>query len=58
MQGIGRYDRQTRLFGLEFIEQIMPLDPLDVPTRLGELRAMQNGWLDDADKSPSMVGLG
>ncbi|MYA05534.1 MAG: hypothetical protein F4Y37_13145 [Caldilineaceae bacterium SB0664_bin_22] len=57
VQGIGRYDRQNRLSGLESIEQITPLDPLDVPARLDELRSMQDGWLDDSGKAPSMVGL-
>ena len=57
MQDIGRYDRQNHLSGLESTEQITPLDPLDVPTRLGELHSMQDGWLDDASKAPSMVGL-
>ena len=57
VQGIGRYDRQNHLSGLESIEQITPLDPLDVPARLDELRSMQDGWLDDSGKAPSMVGL-
>ena len=42
MQGIGRYDRQNHLSGLESIEPITPLDPF-VPTRLDKLRAMQDG---------------
>ena len=55
--GIGRYDRQNRLSALESIEQITPLDPLDVPARLDELRSMQDGWMEDTSKAPSMVGL-
>ena len=57
MPGIGRYDRRNHFSELESTEQITPLDPLDIPTRLDELRSMQDGWLDDADKAPSMVGL-
>ena len=33
------------------------LDPLDVPARLAELRAMQDGWLDGYGKAPSHDGL-
>ena len=44
--GIGRYDRQDRLVGLESIEDIAVLDPLDVPSRLVELQRLRNGWLD------------
>ena len=57
VQGIGRYDRQNRLSGMESLEQITPLDPLDVPARLDELRAMQDGWLEGSGKAPSPAGL-
>ncbi len=33
------------------------LDPLDVPARLDELRAMQDGWLGNGSKAPSHTGL-
>lgn len=42
---------------MRIAEQSIPLDPLDVPTRLDELRSMQDGWLDDVSKAPSKVGL-
>ena len=57
VQGIGRYDRRDRLSGVETIEQVTPLDPLDVPARLDELRNMQDGWLDGVGKAPSHQGL-
>ena len=57
VQGIGRYDRQNRLSGMESVEQVTFLDPLDVPARLDELRAMQDGWLDGAGKAPTHAGL-
>lgn len=53
VHGIGRYDRRDRLSGVETIEQAVPLDPLDVPARLDELRHMQDGWLDGGGKVPS-----
>lgn len=53
VHGIGRYDRRDRLSGVETIEQAVPLDPLDVPARLDELRHMQDGWLDGGGKAPS-----
>ncbi len=57
VHGIGRYDRQNRLYGLESVEQVTLLDPLDVPARLDEFRAMQDGWLDGAGLAPSHSGL-
>ena len=57
VQGVSRFDRQNRLSGLESIEQVTLLDPLDVPARLDELRAMQDGWLDGDGKAPSHAGL-
>ena len=44
--GIGKYDRQGNLTGLQSIEDIVALDPLDVPSRLSELRQLKKGWLD------------
>ena len=57
VQGIGRYDRLNRLSGMDAIEQVTPLDPLDVPARLDEFRTMQDGWLDGTGKAPSHQGL-
>ncbi|OOV35187.1 hypothetical protein BO91_00570 [Candidatus Synechococcus spongiarum LMB bulk10E] len=57
VHGVGRYDRRDCLSGLETIEQISPLEPLDVPARLDELRHMQDGWLDGGGKAPSHQGL-
>ena len=57
VNGIGRYDRQGHLSGLDSIDQVTPLDRLDVAARLDELRAMQNGWLDGAGSAPSHQGL-
>ena len=57
VRGIGRYDRQRRLAGLESVEHITLLDPLDVPARLDEFRAMRDGWLDGEGLAPSHAGL-
>lgn len=57
VKGIGRYDRQGRLSGLDSIDQVTLLDQLDVAARLDELRAMQDGWLDGAGKALSLAGL-
>jgi hypothetical protein len=46
IQGIGRYNRQGRLLSLEAVEHIAILDPLDVISRLDELRTLNDGWYD------------
>ena len=57
VEGIGRYDRRSQLCGLESVEQISILDPLDVPARLDEFREMKDGWLDGDGKAPEHKGL-
>ena len=57
VQGIGRYDRQNRLSSLESVEQVTLLDPLDVPARLDELRAMEGGWLEGTGEVPRIAEL-
>lgn len=39
------------------MSKLPPLDPLDVPARLDELRHMEDGWLDGGGKAPSHQGL-
>ncbi len=46
IRGIGRYDRKQRLARLEMIDELIALDPLDVPARLDELRELRDGWYD------------
>ena len=57
LRGVGRYDRQRHLAGIEAVEHITALDPLDVPARLDEFRAMQDGWLDGEGLAPRHAGL-
>ena len=52
ISGIGKYDQQERLVSLESIESITILDPLDVPSRLYELRELKDGWLDGEGVAP------
>lgn len=55
--GVGRFSRQQKLVSFESIEQIIPLDPLDVPARLDEFRNLKDGWLDGNGVAPSHDGL-
>ena len=57
IRGIGKYDRQECLVGLESIEQISVLDQLDVPACLEELRELKNGWLDGEGLAPDHNAL-
>ena len=57
IRGIGKYDRQERLVKLESIEDITSLDPLDVPSRLYEFRALKDGWLEGEGSALSREGL-
>ncbi len=57
VQGIGLYDRQGRISGLEYISHASLLDPLDVPARLDEFRNMHNGWLEGGGIAPAHTGL-
>ena len=52
LRGMGKYDRQDRLVGVEPVEQITRLDPLDIRSRLDELRRLEDGWLDGDGKAP------
>ena len=52
ISGIGKYNRQGRLTKLASIVNIVILDPLDVPSRLEELRNLSNGWLDGEGIAP------
>lgn len=57
LEGVGRYDRQDRLVGVESVEHLSLLDPLDVPARLDEFRAMTDGWLEGQGEVPDTIGL-
>jgi len=57
LQGVGRYNRQNRLVGMESVEHIALLDPLDVPARLDEFRGLRDGWLEGGGQAPNHDGL-
>ena len=52
LRGMGKYDRHDRLVGVEPVEQISRLDPLDIRGRLDELRSLEDGWLDGVGIAP------
>ena len=52
IQGMGKFDRQGNLVRLETIEELVALDPLDVPSRLSELQKLEHGWLDGEGSAP------
>lgn len=57
IQGAGRYDRLERLQRIDTIEHLTLLDPLDIPTRMEELKALRDGWLDGRGIAPAPAGL-
>ncbi len=57
LQGIGRFNRSERLLGFDSIEHVTILDPLDVPSRLDELRHLKHGWLEGQGVPPAHEGL-
>ena len=42
---------------LESVEEVSPLDPLDVPARLHDLRELRGGWFEGEGSSLSREGL-
>jgi len=46
IEGVGRYDRGNRLVGMESIDAITPIHPLDVGAQLDDLRGLKAGWLN------------
>jgi hypothetical protein len=54
---IGRFNRNNRLVGIESIELVTLLDPLDISARLGELRSLEAGWLDGGGLALAPDGL-
>lgn len=57
LQGIGRRDARDRLVGIDEVEHIELLHPLDVPAQLDELRNLADGWLDGRGNAPAPAGL-
>ena len=57
VQGIGRFDLQNRLLGVDSIDSVSVLELLDVPARLDELRSMRDGEFDGSGSAPDHEGL-
>ena len=57
LDGIGKWNRQQRLVGIEDIQHVALLDPLDVASCLAELRELKKGWLDGEGRAPDHAGL-
>lgn len=57
VRGIGRFDRNNRLLGVDSVVDVTLLDPLDVAARIEELGTLRDGWLDGAGIAPSRDGL-
>ena len=57
MYATGLFNRSNRLEGIESVEHISVLDPLDVAARVEELGLLKDGWLDGKGLAPVSDGL-
>ena len=57
VRGVGLFTRNGKLQELESSESVILLDPLDVSTRLDELSALRDGWLDGEGMALNPDGL-
>lgn len=53
VRGIGRFNRNEKLLGLNAVEHISMLDDLDPGARLDELKVLKNGWLNGKGIAPA-----
>lgn len=53
----GRFDRDRRLKGIESVDQVVVIDPLDVRARVEELKLLRHGWLDGEGRIAPPTGL-
>ncbi len=53
----GRFDRDRRLKGIESVDQVVVIDPLDVRARVEELKLLRHGWLDGKGIAPPPAAL-
>jgi hypothetical protein len=52
LEGVGRFDKKQKMTGIESISHISILDFLDIPSRLAELKNLEDGWLDGHGQAP------
>lgn len=57
IQGVGRFNRSERLLGLDSVEHVSLLDPLDVPYRLAEIALLEDGWCNGKGVAPLKTNL-
>lgn len=57
VRSVGRFTQDGKLLGMESVDDIAALDPLDVGARLDELSQLEDGWLDGEGKAPSPDGI-
>ena len=57
VEGTRRSTWGSKVYNLQSVHRISPLDPLDVPARLDEFRNMRNGWLEGDGRAPDHAGL-
>lgn len=57
VSGIGLFGRDGRLQGIENVEDVTILDPLDIGERVEELRKLPKGWLDGEGEALNQDGL-
>jgi hypothetical protein len=50
VRGIGQFNRSEKLVKFETVEDVTPLELLDVPARLDELKLLKAGWLNGEGK--------
>lgn len=53
VHGIGKFNRSDKLQSIESVEHISILDSLDIPSRLDELRSLENDWLNEKSLVPT-----
>lgn len=52
-----RFERDRRLKGIESVDRVVLIDPLDVRARVEELKFLRNGWLDGEGLAPTPGAL-
>lgn len=55
--GSGRFDRDQKLRGIDSVDQVIMIDPLDVRARVEELKLLRDGWLDGRGTAPASAAL-
>ena len=57
MYASGLFDRDRKLKGIESVDQVIVIDPLDVRARVEELKLLHHGWLDGKGLAPAHADL-